>query len=311
MNSLDVFKEIALRDHPLAPYTWMKIGGPAQYLVRPRNVDELREVVRTCHDEQLPVRVLGGGSNILVRDEGVSGAVLQLVDDSFGKISIEGTTVRAGAGALLSRLISESVKAELAGLEMLSGIPGTVGGALRGNAGGRAGDIGQFVDSITVMNVKGEVSTRNGDELWFGYRESNIDDLMILDATLKLQQGDSEEITPPHAQIVDHEKGHATPVVSVGRVHLQEPPRFKRRGADRAGRPEGDSRRSRRNQRSARQFHCHQPGRQVGRRDSPHRFDSLQGLRAIRSRSGARNQNLVRGRLKRTVWQGIRPIPDS
>jgi UDP-N-acetylmuramate dehydrogenase len=195
MNSLDVFKEIALRDHPLAPYTWMKIGGPAQYLVRPRNVDELREVVRTCHDEQLPVRVLGGGSNVLVRDEGVSGAVLQLVDDSFGAISIEGTTVRAGAGALLSRLISESVKAELAGLETLSGIPGTVGGALRGNAGGRAGDIGQFVDSITVMNVKGEVSTRNGDELWFGYRESNIDDLMILDATLKLQQGDSEEIT--------------------------------------------------------------------------------------------------------------------
>src|ERR1700679_577551 len=101
MNSLDVFKEIALRDHPLAPYTWMKIGGPAQYLVRPRNVDELREVVRTCHAEQLPVRVRGGGSNVLVRDEGVSGAVLQLVDDSSGAISIEGTSVRAGAGALL------------------------------------------------------------------------------------------------------------------------------------------------------------------------------------------------------------------
>jgi UDP-N-acetylmuramate dehydrogenase len=195
MNSLDVFKEIALRDQPLAPHTWMKIGGPAQYLVRPRNVDELRDVVRTCHDEQIPLRVLGAGSNVLVRDEGVSGAVLQLVDESFGEISIEGPTVRVGAGALLSRLISESVKAELAGLETLSGIPGTVGGALRGNAGGRAGDIGQFVDSITVMNVKGEISTRNGDELWFGYRESNIDELMILEATLKLQQGDSEEIT--------------------------------------------------------------------------------------------------------------------
>lgn len=195
MNSLDVFKEIALRDQPLATYTWMKIGGPAQFLVRPRNVDELREVVRTCHDEQIPIRVLGAGSNVLVRDEGVSGAVLQLVDDSFGEVSIEGPTVRVGAGALLSRLISESVKAELAGLETLSGIPGTVGGAVRGNAGGRAGDIGQFVDSITVMNAKGEIATRNGDELWFGYRESNIDELMILDATLKLQQGDSEEIT--------------------------------------------------------------------------------------------------------------------
>jgi UDP-N-acetylmuramate dehydrogenase len=195
MNSLDVFKDIALRDQPLAPHTWMKIGGPAQYLVRPRNVDELREVVRTCHEEQMPVRILGAGSNVLVRDEGVSGAVVQLVSDSFGEISIEGSSVRVGAGALLSRLISESVKAELAGLETLSGIPGTVGGAVRGNAGGRAGDIGQFVESITVINVKGEIATRNGDELWFGYRESNIDELMILEVSIKLQQGDSEEIT--------------------------------------------------------------------------------------------------------------------
>ena len=102
MNSLDAFKEIALRDQPLAPHTWMKIGGPAQYLVRPRNVDELHEVVRACHEEQIPVRILGGGSNVLVRDEGVSGAVLQLVDESFGQIAVEGTTVRAGAGAALA-----------------------------------------------------------------------------------------------------------------------------------------------------------------------------------------------------------------
>src|SRR5579864_4397210 len=187
MNSLVGFKEISLLDQPLAPYTWMKIGGPAQYLVRPRSVDELQDVVRFCYDEQIPVRVLGGGSNVLVRDEGVSGAVLQFTDESFSRISIEGATVRSGAGALLSQLISHSVKAELAGLETLSGIPGTVGGALRGNAGGRAGDIGQFVESVNVMNVKGEMSTRRGDDLWFGYRESNIDELVILEATFTLQ----------------------------------------------------------------------------------------------------------------------------
>jgi UDP-N-acetylmuramate dehydrogenase len=195
MNSIVAFKEIALRDQPLAPHTWMKIGGPAQYLIRPRNVDELLDVVRACHEEQIPVRILGGGSNVLVRDEGVSGAVLQLVDESFGQVAIEGTTVRTGAGALLSQLISQTVKAELAGLETLSGIPGTVGGALHGNAGGRAGDIGQFVESVTVINVKGEISTRKGDELWFGYRESNVDELVILEGSLKLQPGDSEEIT--------------------------------------------------------------------------------------------------------------------
>jgi len=195
MPILDAFKEISLLDEPLAPYTWMKIGGPAQYLVRPRNVDELLEVVRYCHEEQIPVRVLGGGSNILVRDEGVSGAVIQLGDESFGQIAIDGTTVKAGAGAQLSQLISHTVKAELAGLETLSGIPGTVGGALRGNAGGRSGDIGQFVDSVTVMSAKGEISTRRGNELWFGYRESNIDELVILEGTFTLQTGDAQDIT--------------------------------------------------------------------------------------------------------------------
>lgn len=195
MNSLVAFKEIALRDQPLAPLTWMKIGGPAQYLIRPRNVDELLDVVRACHEDQIPVRVMGGGSNVLVRDEGVSGAVLQLLGDAFSQITIEGTTVRAGAGALLSQLISTTVKAELAGLETLSGIPGTFGGALRGNAGGRAGDIGQFVESVTVMNVKGEISTRKGDELWFGYRESNVDELVILEGSLKLHPGETDEIT--------------------------------------------------------------------------------------------------------------------
>jgi UDP-N-acetylmuramate dehydrogenase len=195
MPLLDAFKEISLLDEPLGPYTWMKIGGPAQYLVRPRTPDELVEVVRYCNDEQIPVRVLGGGSNVLVRDEGVSGAVIQLIGEAFGQVSIDGTTVQAGAGAMLSHLISESVKAELAGLETLSGIPGSVGGAIRGNAGGRSGDIGQFVESVTVMSAQGEVSTRRGNDLWFGYRESNIDELVILEGTFALQPSDPQEIT--------------------------------------------------------------------------------------------------------------------
>src|SRR5262245_65788965 len=83
MRSLDDFSDITLRDEPLAPYTWLKIGGPAQYFIRPRNVEELAEVVRCCHREQRPIHVLGGGSNLLIRDEGVSGVVLQLSEESF------------------------------------------------------------------------------------------------------------------------------------------------------------------------------------------------------------------------------------
>jgi UDP-N-acetylmuramate dehydrogenase len=114
---------------------------------------------------------------------------------SFTEIEIDGTTVRCGAAAPLSQLISQTVKAELAGLETLSGIPGTVGGALRGNAGGRGGDIGQFVESVTVMNSKGEILIRRGDELSFGYRESSVDELVILEGVFRLQAGDPEEIT--------------------------------------------------------------------------------------------------------------------
>jgi UDP-N-acetylmuramate dehydrogenase len=139
--------------------------------------------------------VLGGGSNVLIRDEGVSGAVLYLSHEAFSQISIQGTEVHAGAGALLSNVISLSVKAGLAGLENLTGIPGTVGGALKGNAGGRSGDIGQFVKSVRVVTLKGEIFTRTDDELSFGYRTSSINELAILDAVFQLSEDEPEEIT--------------------------------------------------------------------------------------------------------------------
>jgi len=195
MPSLADFSGITLRDEPLAPYCWMKLGGPAQYLIRPRDLNELVAVLQACREAELPVRVLGGGSNLLIRDEGVSGAVIQITADSFSEIEVDGTSVRAGAGALLSNLISHTVRAGLAGMEALVGIPGTVGGALRGNAGGRSGDIGQFVESVTVLTNAGEVQTRREDELEFAYRHSNLDDVIILGATFQLQRDDPEEIT--------------------------------------------------------------------------------------------------------------------
>src|SRR5689334_11628603 len=113
MRSLEDFSAITLRDEPLAPYTWLKIGGPAQYFVKPRHAEELAEIVQCCHRQQVPVRVLGGGSNILIRDEGVSGVVLSLADENFSRVTIDGTRVTVGAGATLSHLISQTVKAGL------------------------------------------------------------------------------------------------------------------------------------------------------------------------------------------------------
>lgn len=189
------FSEITQCDLPLGPLTWFRVGGVAQYVVTPRSFDELQAAVTCCHEQQIPVRILGGGSNVLIRDEGVAGAIFRLTHEAFSKIEIDGTTVRCGAGVFLSHLISETVKVGLAGLDTLVGIPGTVGGALRGNSGGRSGDIGQFVKSVTVLTAAGERVTRTEDELDFAYRHSSLNDLVILEATLALQRDTSEEIT--------------------------------------------------------------------------------------------------------------------
>lgn len=195
MSLLDEFTEITRQNEPLAPYTWLKVGGAAEYFVQPRDEDELTRVVRFCHSQGIPMRLLGGGSNVLVRDEGVPGAVIRLAGDAFRGVSVEGTTVRAGSAALLSQAISESVRAGLAGLETLVGIPGTIGGALHGNAGGRSGDIGQFVTSARVLTGKGELFTRTEDELSFAYRFSSIDEFAILDCSFELQNDDADAIT--------------------------------------------------------------------------------------------------------------------
>jgi UDP-N-acetylmuramate dehydrogenase len=195
MSSFEEFAEIVKRDEPLAPYTWLKLGGPAQYFIEPRNEDELLSVVRVCCEQGIPVRVLGGGSNLIVRDEGVSGAVLRLSDPSFAQVRIEGNRVIAGGGALLSHVITETVRAGLAGFENLAGIPGTIGGALHGNVGGRYGEISQYVRKVTVLTASGEKLVRSEDELLFDYRQSNLDELLILEAEFELQPDSPDQIS--------------------------------------------------------------------------------------------------------------------
>ena len=195
MSLLDEFSEITKADESLAGYTWMKLGGPAQYFVQPRNVDELTRVVQFCAQVEIPMRVIGGGSNVLVRDEGVSGAVIRIVGDEFSRIRVEGNQLIAAGGALLSNAISVSVGEGLAGLETLVGIPGTVGGALHGNAGGRSGDIGQTVSSVKVLTSSGEQCVRAEDELTFQYRFSSVNELAILECTFDLKHDDVDAIT--------------------------------------------------------------------------------------------------------------------
>ena len=179
----------------LADRTWFKLGGPAQFFAEPKSVDELQAVVQRSRDEGLHVRLLGGGSNVLVRDEGVSGMVISLAGPNFSSVTIEKNIVSVGGGAQLANVITATVGAGLAGLEPLVGIPGTIGGALHGNAGTQAGDVGQWTCGATVMTRVGELITRERNDLVFAYRQSSLDELVIVDAQFELEEEDPNEIT--------------------------------------------------------------------------------------------------------------------
>lgn len=194
MPRLEEFDEIIQRNAPLAPFTHLKLGGPAELLAQPRSFEELSGLVRRCFEEGLPLRVLGCGCNLLVRDEGVSGVVLRLSEPAFTTITVEGNRVRAGTGASVAALISAAARHGLAGLETLVGIPGTVGGALRTNAGDRSGDIGQYVRQVEVLDSQGTVQVRDRDELHFGEHASNLDDPVLLTAEFALDRDAADAI---------------------------------------------------------------------------------------------------------------------
>jgi UDP-N-acetylmuramate dehydrogenase len=195
MSFTSGFDEIVRSHEPLAPHTWLGIGGPVEYFAEPRSVDELQSLVKRAAGEGLPIRLLGGGSNVLVRDEGVPGVVVRLAAPAFADIQVNKQTVTAGGGARLGNVISSAVRAGLGGLETMVGIPGTIGGALHGNAGSSGGDIGQWTCQAEVMTRSGEIVSREREDLVFAYRQSSLDELVILSAQFQLESDDPQELT--------------------------------------------------------------------------------------------------------------------
>lgn len=191
MTGIDCIRESV----PLARRTWFKLGGAAQFLAEPNSIDELLAVIRRCRDEALPVRLLGGGSKVLVRDEGVQGMIITLNKPCFAQVQLRGQRMITGGGASLANAITISVGAGLAGLEPLVGIPGTVGGALHGNSGTHGGDIGQWTTRARVVTRSGDVLQRERDDLVFAYRQSSLDELVILEAEFELEAEDPVELT--------------------------------------------------------------------------------------------------------------------
>jgi len=194
MNIFSGLEEIVKSNHNLAKESWYGLGGPADYFIQPKSVEQLQEVVRRCNDNGVFMKVLGYGSNLLICDEGVRGAVIKLDSEAFREVTFSGEEVVAGAGFQMNKLILDCVNRGLGGLESLTGIPGSVGGAVRMNAGGRAGDISSAVESVTLMNFKGEVFEKVRPELSFDYRKCNITATFILSAKMLLNESDPEQI---------------------------------------------------------------------------------------------------------------------
>ncbi len=186
MNWYADFENIVRLNEPMAPKTWFRLGGPARYFIEPRSREELSTVVKRLAENNIPMYLLGGGANLLVRDQGVDGAVISLSHSAFSRVVIDDRMVRVGAGKDVLKLVLELAKTGLAGLECQAGIPGTVGGEIRMNAGGTFGDIGSTVAEVTVMDSFGQVFTRQRDDLVFSYRRSNINAKIILDALFEL-----------------------------------------------------------------------------------------------------------------------------
>jgi UDP-N-acetylmuramate dehydrogenase len=194
MNSFSGLEEIVETDYPLAKRTWYGLGGPADYFIRPKTVEQLKGVVRRCNENNIRIYVMGFGSNLLISDQGLRAAVVKLEAEQLAQIEFEGEEVTAWAGAELSKLVLTCVEKGLSGIEALTGIPGSVGGAVKMNAGGNFGDFGAAVESVTLMDGEGNVFEKSKPELVFDYRRTNITAKFILNARLKLNTADSEQI---------------------------------------------------------------------------------------------------------------------
>jgi len=180
---------------PLSHHTWLGIGGEAAFFCEPVDTDALARLVKRCHERGIPLRVIGGGSNILVPASGFAGIVVRLSAPAFCGIDVQRPGIHAGAGAKLVHLVSAAVQAGLSGLETLVGVPGTVGGALVGNAGGHGGDIGERVREVSVMLPTGAIDVRSGARLAFGSKWSNLDDGIVIGCRLELDEEQPAQLT--------------------------------------------------------------------------------------------------------------------
>ncbi len=196
-------------DEPMSRLTTIRIGGPADAIVYPENVEELQNLMKLALEQKLPVFIFGWGSNLLVRDGGIRGLVINL-SRAFNEIKIvaedeQSATIEVAAGVKIPALLDFMVKNNLAGMEYMAGIPATVGGAIWMNAGTPKGEIGNHVEAVTIVSKTGRVRSIEKKACGFSYRSSKLPaGSVVIGATLKLEKGVGDKIKT----IIDKHKAH-------------------------------------------------------------------------------------------------------
>ncbi len=195
------------RDYPMKKVTTLRIGGPADFYVQPSNIDQLSLILRFCATEGVPFFLLGRGSNLLVRDGGIRGVVCTLRHSFFSQIEVKGgrLLIRAGAGATMRQVSLFAQMSGLAGLEFMEGIPGSLGGGLRMNAGAFKSSLLEVVESVSVMDLKGALEEVPGSSIQADYRNcAFFKNRIALFAILRAYSGVPEQIRELMAEM--HEK---------------------------------------------------------------------------------------------------------
>ena len=201
-------------DAALGAMTWYGIGGRADSLVRPRTIAALETLVRRSRRASVPVRVLGSGANLLIADEGVDGIVLRLDEPVFRELKYgvapdgggDGQILRAMAGADMAKTLMDAARRGLEGLSQMAGIPASIGGAVRMNAGGAYGAIGDAIETVVCLTRNGQRVTYPASELRFEYRATNIPDPIILAATFRLAAEDPLAVRDRVKEIFEYKK---------------------------------------------------------------------------------------------------------
>lgn len=181
-------------DEPLKNYTTFRIGGPATVLAEPENIEELRYLLKALLEEGEKFFILGGGSNLLISDEGFRGVVISLQRGEFIETSGSCENLKVGAGVKIPALLGWCGKNGFEGLEFMAGIPASLGGAIRRNAGMKEKTIADIIEDVTYLDEKGEIRKLSRQELDFSYRSLNLEFSVIVGATLKLKKSGPQKV---------------------------------------------------------------------------------------------------------------------